>query len=938
MRFRATQPHPVVLTLPMPNGVFSRFAIEESPVMEPELAAQFPQIRTFRGQGIDDPTATMRCDITPHGFHAQILSILGTVYVDPFKGGDRSRYISYDKKGLRSSAPWKCLLDETVQGAAPYRADFAIEPLYSNGGTLRTYRLALACTGEYAVAVCNHNGVAVTVANTLSAMTTSVNRVNGVYERELSIHMNLVANNSLLVFTDAATDPYTNTNASSLLSQNQSTCDSKIGNANYDIGHVFSTGGGGLAGLGVVCGSRKAQGETGSSSPYGDGYDIDYVAHEMGHEFGANHTFISTTGSCSGNGNASTAYERGSGVTIMAYAGICGADDLAPHSYDYFHSISLNEISNYVGSVSCSQNTASGNNAPSLTIGPNYTNVPVGTPFTLTVQSASDPDGDTLTYCWEDWQLGANCLFRPQPLSTSPSRTFPQMVDVLSGAATPWETLPTSARTMTFRCAVRDNRAGAGAFTSATMTVSFVAGAFSVSAPNTAVSWPASSSQTVTWIKGGSTSANVKISLSTNGGTTWTALLASTPNDGSEVITVPNTPSTTCRIKVEPTDNIYFDVSNVNFTISSGTGTVPAAPSSLTASGVSTTQINVSWVDNSNNETGFKLERKTGSGGTYAQIATTAAGTTSYSNTGLTAGTTYYYRVRATNAVGDSVYSNEANATTSSSGNTISCGETKAGILASGDAFSTVRTTSYADSYSFSGTAGQQVTITMNNSGSSLDSWLVLKSPTGAVLAQDDDSNGGTNSKLIFTLTSTGTHTIEATSYYASTNANGAGAYNLTLACGIVNPDLVLNGGFESGTTNWVFAANSSVTAGSPQAGTNKAQQLGLGSTTSTNFYQPIPGFTGTAKTLRFYLKMASAEGTSAAYDYLRVKLKNTSGTDVTTLATFSNQNKSTYANWTLVTVTIPATAAVANYRLSFDASEDYSLATTFFIDSVSIQ
>ncbi|MBP7866306.1 MAG: fibronectin type III domain-containing protein [Acidobacteria bacterium] len=1021
------------LTLPMPNGVVSRFTVEESPVMEPELQAQFPDIRTFRGQGIDDPTATLRCDFTPLGFHAQVISSQGTVYIDPFRAGERIRYITYEKRGLRRAAPFKCLLDEETAGQ--HRPAVNMTPglyAYSNGTTLRTYRLALACTGEYATAVCNHNGVSVTVANTLAAMTTTLNRVNGVYERELAIHMNLVANETSLIFTNASTDPYTNDNASSLLSQNQSTCDSKIGSANYDIGHVFSTGGGGLAGLGVVCNaSRKAQGETGSSTPYGDGYDIDYVAHEMGHEFGANHTFISTQGSCSGNGNSSTAYERGSGITIMAYAGICGTDDLAAHSYDYFHTVSLNEITNYLAGTSCAVSTTPGNTIPTLTIGSNYTNVPVSTPFTLTCQSATDANGDTLTYCWEDWQTGSNCKFRPWPLTTLSSRTFPRLEDLLSGASTPWETLPTAAGTRTFRCTVRDNHAGAGAYNSATMTVGFVAGAFALTAPTTAVSWPAGSSQTVTWTKGGSVSANVKISLTTDGGVNWTTLVASTANDGSETITVPSTPSTTCRIGVSPTDNVYFSLSPVNFSITgatvpaapsglsasaastsqinltwsdnstnetgfklerktgsggawsqvatpgagvtsyantglaasttyyyriratnasgdsaysneanattSTTPTPPAAPSGLTATAASSSQINLAWTDNASNETGFKLERKTGSGGAWSQVATPAAGATSYANTGLAASTTYYYRIRATNAAGDSAYSNEANATTGTTGNTIACGETKSGTLASGDAYSTVRTTSYADSYTFAGTSGQQVTIVMTKNGSTLDTWLVLKSPTGTTLAQNDDGNGGTDSKIVFTLTSTGTHTIEATSYYAGTSANGVGAYNLSLACGTVQ-ELVLNGGFESQTTNWTFATYSSVTTGTPQAGTYKAQQLGRGTTSTTNFYQPIAGFNGTSKTLTFYLKIASSEGTTKAYDYLRVKIKNTSGADVTTLATYSNQNKNTYAGWTLVTLSIPASAAVANYRLSFDASEDVSYATTFYIDGVSVK
>ena len=585
------------MSLPMPDGSVQSFRIWDSPIMEPGLARQYPEIRTYVGQGIDDPTATARFDVTPLGFHAQVISVSGTTYVDPYRNGDTATYVSYDKSALRRAGRnFDCLVDDAataLDGENETRKQPG--PVYlTNGGTLRTYRLALACTGEYATAVCNHNGVSVTVANTLAAMTTSMNRVDGVYEREVSIRLVLVSNESAIIYTNASTDPYSNTNPSSLLTQNQSTCDSNIGSANYDIGHVFSTGGGGLAGLGVVCSSsRKAQGETGSSAPYGDGYDIDYVAHEMGHQFGGNHTFISTLGSCSGNGNASTAYERGSGSTIMAYAGICSTDDLQPHSDDYFHGISLQEIVTYSQSGAgngCAVQTSNGNSVPSLTIGSSYTAVPEGTPFTLTAAGASDPNGDSLTYCWEDWQTGSSCKFRPRPPTTGASRTFPQMSDVLAGSnSTQWETTTGNAgATRTFRCTVRDNRAGGGAFTNNAMTVGFVSGAFSVTAPNTAVTWSGGSSQTVTWAKGGSTAASVNILLSTNGGSTWSTLVSGTANDGSEAVTVPNTATTQARIRVEAAGSIYFDVSNVNFTITTGVPPTPdfslsASPSSVSA-------------------------------------------------------------------------------------------------------------------------------------------------------------------------------------------------------------------------------------------------------------------------------------------------------------------------------------------------------------------
>ncbi len=580
------------VSLPMPDGTLQSFRVWESPIMEPQLAAEFPWIRTYVGQGVDDPTATARLDVTHNGFHAQVLAAERTVYVDPYRANDTEHYISYDKSGLSVHGKrFRCLVDEVATtldedlDAAEKRGDGGTVDL-TNGGTLRTYRLAEACTGEYA-AYQDARGSGTAAQDATAAIATTINRVTGIYERDLSIRLVLVGNNSSIVYTNASTDPFSNTNPDSLLSQNQSICDSIIGSGNYDIGHVFSTGGGGLAGLGVVCvNGQKAQGETGSDAPVGDAFDVDYVAHEMGHQFGGDHTFnASTSGSCdSGNRNASTAYEPGSGSTIQAYAGICSPEDVQAHSDPYFHAVSLRQMIQYAASAGCGSSTANGNTAPTVSLPANVT-IPVGTPFTLTA-TGSDPNGDALTYCWEQWDLGTTAatkpLFRSLNPSTSPSRTFPKMSTVLAGTSDPWEVLPTAARTMKFVVTARDNRAGGGGFavsgssgTSGTITyvtVTVSGAAFSVTSPNTAVSWAGNSSQTVTWNKGGSTSANVRISLSTNGGTSWSTVVASTPNDGSEVITVPNTPSTTCRIRVEPTDNIYFDVSNVNFTITNGGG------------------------------------------------------------------------------------------------------------------------------------------------------------------------------------------------------------------------------------------------------------------------------------------------------------------------------------------------------------------------------
>ena len=589
----------VILELPSPDGKLQRFRIEESPMMELELATKFPEIKTYHGQGIDDPTATLRFDITPLGFHSQILSSSGTVLIDPYSMSDTENYISYFKRDVPKNGNFFCQFGKTT-GKDFYKSEYDFfsnygdAPNVTSGASLRTYRTAVAATGEFTAF---YGG---TVAQAQAGIVTIMNRVNGIYERDLAIRLTLIANNNSVVYTNSATDPYTNNDPNALLNQNQSNLDSVIGSANYDIGHVFTTAGGGLAGLGVVCrSSLKAQGETGTSSPTGDPYAVDYVAHEMGHQFGGNHTFNASDS----NRSAANAYEPGSGITIMGYAGLFGVQDLAGNSIDTFHVRSLEEIIAFKTSGfgnTCGAATSTGNTPPTVSAPASY-NIPRNTPFALTA-TASDVNGDSITYDWEEYDLGAAAtgapntdsdgnarpIFRPYLPVTSATRNFPSLTFILNNANVPptttggfmtGEILPSISRTMVFQVVARDNRSGGGGINTATtnIVVSAAAGPFNVTAPNTNVSWTGGTAQTVTWNVSGTTAnginaANVRISLSTDGGQTFpTVLAASTVNDGSESITIPNTPTTQARIKVEAVGNIFFDVSNTNFTITTGT-------------------------------------------------------------------------------------------------------------------------------------------------------------------------------------------------------------------------------------------------------------------------------------------------------------------------------------------------------------------------------
>jgi|GEM_PF-1915901 len=584
----------IILTLPMPDGTMQRFSIIESPIMDPDLAARYPAIKTYLGQGIDDRYATLRCDFTSHGFHASILSPNGAVFIDPYQRGDIEHYISYYKKDFIPSED-KIMIEYDAKEIDSLRPEPNQRAAAIPSGTeLRTYRLALAVDSNY------YNFQGGTDALVMAAVVTSMNRVNQVYEAEVAIRMVLISNTDDLFF-DGSTSPYpfTTSGACGLRPQNQSAIDAEIGNGVYDIGHLFAMSSGGCAAFNSVCNNdRKAWGVTGTGNPVGDPFDIDYVSHEIGHQFNGAHTWNGTSGSCSaGQYSGDSAFEPGSGSTIMAYAGICSGQNLQPNSDPYFHTRSFDQIVSYSTTGTgngCPTVNNTGNNYPSVNAGANYT-IPMSTPFILT-GSASDPDSDALTYCWEEYDLGPagapndpttmGPIFRSFNPVMGTSRTFPQLSDILGNTTTIGELLPTIGRTMTFRLTARDNRAGGGGVNYDNMNVIVHGdiGPFAITSFNTSTAI-CPGSQTIMWDVNGSDAlaSHVNILLSYDSGNSFPISLATnTPNDGSASVIIPCTYNTTARFKIEGAGNVFFDISNANVTVGDNTKPDFTTPADIT--------------------------------------------------------------------------------------------------------------------------------------------------------------------------------------------------------------------------------------------------------------------------------------------------------------------------------------------------------------------
>lgn len=587
----------VTIAFPNAEGQLENYKVYEAPVIDEALSAKYPDIKSYVGKGINDKTATIRFSISPYGLNTMTLSSeKGTSFIDTYTY-DLNSCIVYKKSDSRSNNDFKCFTDSSKFPKVNTTSNEK-SILRASDGKFRTFRLAMACTIEYAAfhvsrANITNGTLAQKKTAVLAAMNATMTRVNGIYERDMSMRMVIIANNEDIIFIDS--DNFTDDDANLLIDEGQTQITNIIGNDNFDIGHTVSTGGGGLAGPTPCVNGQKASGITGSSSPVNDSYDIDYVAHEMGHQFGAGHTFNGDQGSCQGNRDDTVSVEPGSGTTIMAYAGICGAQDVQPNSDAHFHTVSIDEmIAQINGRSNCAATIMNNNSAPVSNAGADYT-IPKGTAFVLR-GSGSDANNDALTYCWEqlDKQIstqppiqtatgGPN--YRSKSPTSSPDRYMPTLADVVAGNLVPkWEVTPSVARTLNFALTVRDNKTPNGGQTKRDdmkITVNGTAGPFVVTSQSTTgISYQGSTNQTFLWDVAGTNAngvntANVKITLSTDNGLTFpTVLSASTPNDGTEVITIPaGISSTNCRIKIEAVNNIFYAVNKTKFAITNALAT-----------------------------------------------------------------------------------------------------------------------------------------------------------------------------------------------------------------------------------------------------------------------------------------------------------------------------------------------------------------------------
>ncbi|NDP28120.1 MAG: T9SS type A sorting domain-containing protein [Flavobacterium sp.] len=586
----------VEISMPNADGIIEHYNVRESSNFAPELQAKYPEIRSYKGIGLTDHSATVYFSFSPKGVQTMVLRAdKDSEFIESFSKTKAIYKLSTSKNSNSGNLPVACSTDDVVLSTLLQNKTSKIK---ANDKVFRTFRLALSCNAEYT----NYYGG--TVAAALAGMNASMTRINGIFGKELAVKFEIIAKNDLLIYLDPLSDPYSesttgadNANGATWNLELQNNLTSILGNGGYDVGHLLSgSGGGGNAGcIGCICTNPTSQNPYGKGSgwsapsnntPEGPNFDIDVIAHEMGHQLGGNHTF---TFKVEGRG---ANIEPGSGSTIMGYAGVVSPSTLniQAHSDDYYSVNSVQQIQANLAFKSCSTNTPISNSPPIINAGLDYT-IPKGTAFILK-GVGSDPNGDTVSYTWEEndnaiTQTDANSisfptkvdgpLFRSIKPSSSPVRYMPLLKDVLANTlTTKWESVSNIERTLNFFLTGRDNAALGTTQTNSddmNVAVSGTVGPFAVTSQNTDnIGWNPGGNQTITWSVNGSETlggaANVNIKLSTDGGLTFPILLASnTPNDGSEAIIAPNISATNCRLLIEPTANIFYAVNSKVFAV-----------------------------------------------------------------------------------------------------------------------------------------------------------------------------------------------------------------------------------------------------------------------------------------------------------------------------------------------------------------------------------
>ncbi|WP_339889274.1 reprolysin-like metallopeptidase [uncultured Flavobacterium sp.] len=579
-----------LVSIPNLNGELEQFEVWENSNFDPILQAQYPDIRAYSGKGTTDKSASISFSLAPIGFQTVVFRTgKDTEFIESYDKAATVYVVFSSKNSHSETTTFSCGVKDKNLNFTPIQ-----NTNRSSAGQLKTMRLAMSCNGEYA----QYFGG--TVAGALAGMNASLTSINALFERDLAIHVNLIANNASLIYLNAATDPYSNAATGSANDvwnlELQNMLSSTIGNAAYDVGHlVCNTGGNGNAGcIGCVCNDdditdqtdiNKGAGFTSAQTmPEGSVFNFDFLAHEFGHQFGATHTF---SYEYEGSG---TNIEPGSGCATMGYAGVTNWD-VQPHNIIQFSTASVLQVEANMATKTCPVSTPS-SATPVVNAGADYT-IPKGTAFKLTGTGSDADANDVLSYSWEQNDdgtaatVGANSTttdmktvgptFRLFLATPEPIRYLPKLENVLYGELTTptnWESVSNVARDLNFRLTVRDNHLGAGQTKTDAMvvTVDAAVGPFVVTSQNTTgITWAQGSTQTVTWNVNGTSSlagsTNVDVLLSTDGGLTFTTLAASVANNGTTSVTAPSVSSTTCRLMVKPTGNIYYAVNSEEFEI-----------------------------------------------------------------------------------------------------------------------------------------------------------------------------------------------------------------------------------------------------------------------------------------------------------------------------------------------------------------------------------